>query len=87
MVFYSQTDLGGDTMPSYKYVIELSDADRAELNDVVSKGKSPARTILRANILLASDRNSKKYMTVAEIADAYHTTPTTVQTVRTSYCE
>lgn len=26
-------------------------------------------------------------MTVSEIADAYHTTPTTVQTVRTSYCE
>ena len=74
-------------MPSYKYVIELTDADRAELNDVISKGTSPARTILRANILLASDRNSKKYMTVAEIADVYHTTPTTVQTVRTSYCE
>ena len=87
MVYSSQIDLGGDTMPSYKYVIELSDADRAELNDVVSKGKSPARTILRANILLASDRNSKRYMTVAEIAEVYHTTPTTVQTVRTSYCE
>ena len=26
-------------------------------------------------------------MTVAEIAETYHTTPTTVQTVRTSYCE
>ena len=86
-VYYSQNILGGNTMPSYKYVIELTDADRAELNDVISKGTSPARTILRANILLASDRNSKKYMTVAEIADVYHTTPTTVQTVRTSYCE
>ena len=26
-------------------------------------------------------------MTVSEIANAYRTTPTTVQTVRTSYCE
>ncbi len=26
-------------------------------------------------------------MTVAEIANVYHTTPTTVQNVRTSYCE
>ena len=26
-------------------------------------------------------------MTVSEIATAYHTTPTTVQTIRTSYCE
>ncbi len=63
-------------MPSYKYIIELSDSDRAELNDVVSNGASPSRTILSANILLASDRNSKKYMTVAEIADAYDRTPT-----------
>ena len=74
-------------MPSFKYVIELSDADQAILNDIVSKGTSSARTILRANILLASDKNSKRYMTVAEIAEVYHTTPTTVQNVRTSYCE
>lgn len=74
-------------MPSFKYVIELSDSDKKELNEIISKGISPARTILRANILLASDRNSKKYMTVSEIAESFHTTPTTVQTVRTSYCE
>ena len=74
-------------MPSFKYVIELSDQDKAELLDIVKKGNSPARTILRANILLASDKRSDKYMTVSEIAAAYHTTPTTVQTVRTSYCE
>ena len=74
-------------MPSFKYVIELSDKDRALLNEIVSKGTSSARTILRANILLASDKNSKKYMTVAEIAEVYHTTPTTVQTVRATFCE
>ena len=74
-------------MPSFKYVIELSEADRAMLSDIVSKGTSSARTILRANILLASDKNGKRYMTVAEIAEVYHTTPTTVQNVRTSYCE
>ncbi len=70
-----------------KYVIELSDQDKAELIDIVTKGKSSARTILRANILLASDWRSEKYMTVSEISKAYHTTPTTVQNVRTSYCE
>ena len=74
-------------MPTFKYVIELSNQDTAELIDIVTKGKSPARTILRANILLASDRRSEKYMTVSEISKAYHTTPTTVQNVRTSYCE
>ncbi len=72
-------------MPSVKYVIELTDADRKELKDIVAKGSSPAKTILRSNILLASDRNNNKHMTVAEIANAYHTTPTTVQNVRTSY--
>ncbi len=40
-------------MPSLKYVIKLSSQDKAELMDIVTKGKSPARTILRANILLA----------------------------------
>ena len=74
-------------MPSFKYLIELSEQDRTELLDIVKRGNSPARTILRANILLASDKGSNKHMTVSEIADAYHTTPTTVQTVKTSYCE
>ena len=40
-------------MPSFKYVIELSDQDKAKLMEIVKKGNSPARTILRANILLA----------------------------------
>ena len=57
-------------MPSVKYLIELSDADRKTLKDIVAKGSESARTILRANILLASDRNAKLKMTVAEIADA-----------------
>ena len=72
-------------MPSVKYIIELTDADRKTLKDIVGKGTAPAKSILRANILLASDRNNKNHMTVAEIAAAYHTTSTTVQKVRTSY--
>ena len=74
-------------MPSIKYVIELSAEEKAKLTEIVTKGKSPARTILRANILLASDRQNEKYMTVSEISKAYHTTSTTVQNVRASYCE
>ena len=74
-------------MPSIKYVIELSNQEKVRLMEIVKKGNSPARTILRANILLASDKQSDKYMTVSEIANAYRTTPTTVQTVRASYCK
>ena len=74
-------------MPSIKYVIELSNQEKVRLMEIVKKGNSPARTILRANILLASDKQSDKYMTVSEIANAYRTTTTTVQTVRASYCK
>ena len=72
-------------MPTTKYIIELTEADRKYLTDIVKKGNSPARTIMRANILLASDRGNNKHMTVAEIASAFNTTPTTVHKVRTSY--
>lgn len=74
-------------MPAIKYVIELSDQEKVRLMEIVKKGNSPARTILRANILLASDKRNDRYMTVSEIANAYRTTPTTVQTVRASYCK
>lgn len=74
-------------MPSVKYLIELPSSERKYLQDVVTKGKAPAKMILRANILLASDRNASRKMTVAEIAEVYHTTPTTVQTVRTEYAQ
>ncbi len=42
-------------------------------------------TILRANILLAVDRNGKQPMTVQEAAIAFNTSATTVQNVRTCY--
>lgn len=74
-------------MPSVKYLIELPTSERKSLEDIVTKGKAPAKTILRANILLASDRNATRRMTVAEIAEVYHTTPTTVQTVRSEYSQ
>ena len=74
-------------MPSVKYLIELPTSERRFLEDVVTKGKAPAKTILRANILLASDRNASRKMTVVEIAEVYHTTPTTVQSVRTEYAQ
>lgn len=74
-------------MPSVKYLIELNDDDRRKLMDIVKKGSAPAKTILRANILLASDRNGKHPMTVQEVSETYHTSATTVQNVRTSYAE
>ena len=58
-------------MASIKYVIELSVEEKEQLKAIVSKGAESARTILRANILLASDRNNKKHLTVVEMAEAF----------------
>lgn len=72
-------------MPIVKYLIELPEKDRKKLSSIISKGQSPAKTILRANILLASDKNNPKHLTVSEIANALNTTTTAVQKVRTLY--
>jgi len=74
-------------MPKKKYVIDLSDEERQQLRKIVKTGKSPAKVILRANIMLSSDVNSSKSMTVAETAKLFETTPITVQNVRTAYAE
>lgn len=75
------------TMPIQKYDVSLSATERKQLTKMVRSGAYPARTILRANILLAVDKNGKKPMTVQEAALAFNTSATTVQNVRTSYGE
>ena len=72
-------------MASIKHVIELSGEEKEQLKAIVSKGTESAQTILRANILLASDRNNKKHLTVVEMAEAFHCATGTIQKVRTSY--
>jgi len=73
-------------MPTVKYENELTDNDRKTLLKIINTGSSPAKTILRANILLVSDRHSKDtYLSVKETAERFHTSTTTVQKVRASY--
>ena len=74
-------------MPIQKYEVSLSATERRQLTKIVKSGRLPARTILRANILLAVDKNGKKPMTVQEAALAFNTSTTTVQNVRASYGE
>ena len=38
-----------------KYVIKLSEAERSRLQGVINKGKSPAKRLLKARILLKAD--------------------------------
>ena len=74
-------------MPKKKYVIELTDQERRKLTKIIKTGTSPAKVINRANILLTSDSSRGKPLTVAETAERFSTTPTTVQTVRTEYAK
>jgi hypothetical protein len=38
-----------------KFVVELSSAERSRLKELISKGKAPAKAILKARILLKAD--------------------------------
>ncbi len=38
-----------------KYVVRLSKDERSALEDLISKGKHPAATILKARVLLKAD--------------------------------
>jgi hypothetical protein len=43
-------------MAAKKFIVELDSAERARLNALISKGKAPAKVILKARILLKADR-------------------------------
>jgi hypothetical protein len=44
-------------MSEKKYVVELSSAEREQLQAIISKGKSAAKKILKARILLKADQS------------------------------
>ncbi len=44
-------------MPKKKYIVTLTDEERAELEELVSKGKNPAYKVNHARILLLADTN------------------------------
>jgi hypothetical protein len=43
-------------MVNKKFVVELDASERVRLGALISKGKSPAKTILKARILLKADQ-------------------------------
>ena len=72
-------------MAKTKYVIALTDEERAYLNQIIADPDQTEHAILRARILLVSDLNKNKKMSVEKVAEAVGTTHTTVQTVRKEY--
>lgn len=51
------TGKGETVMSNKKFVVELSNEERTRLADLISKGKAPAKVILKARILLKADRS------------------------------
>lgn len=70
-------------MAAKKFIVELDATERARLNALISKGKAPAKTILKARILLKADQGeSGPGWLDAEIVEALDTNPTMVSRVR-----
>jgi len=70
-------------MAAKKFIVELDAAERERLNSLISKGKAPAKTILKARILLKADQaEGGPCWLDAEIVEALDTNPTMVSRVR-----
>jgi hypothetical protein len=73
-------------MPAKKYIVELDAVERERLNAMISKGKAPARTVLKARILLKADRGEEGPGWLdAEIVDALDTNLMMVMRTRETF--
>ena len=70
-------------MTASKYKVELTQAERTQLNNVARKGKSSARKVKRALALLRTDRG----LSDREIAEGLSVNPYTVARVRKRFVE
>ena len=70
-------------MAAKKFIVELEAQERARLHAVISKGKAPAKTILKARILLKADsaEDGPGWLD-AQIVEALDTNLTMVSRVR-----
>ena len=70
-------------MAAKKFIVELDTAERERLTTLISKGKAPAKTILKARILLKADvADGGPGWLDAEIVEALDTNPTMVSRMR-----
>lgn len=69
-----------------KYRVHLTTTEREELMKMVSKGKSKAMAIKKANVLLGSDENEERRSETV-ISGAYHCSIKTVERIRREFCE
>lgn len=68
------------------YTVQLSEAERQQLTQLVSSGEAPARKIRRAQILLKTDQSAGgPHWTYQAIADAFDVSEETISAIRRSY--
>jgi len=72
-------------MPKLRYEVNLSTEEKEMLNEITRNGKSTAKEIMHARILLATDDAREPKLTVRQVAEKCDSTTTTVQTVRRLY--
>ncbi len=70
-------------MPAKRYVVRLTDEERADLLNLIKKGKASARVLTRARILLKADEGWKD----KDIVDALNTSIPTVERIRRRFVE
>jgi len=74
-------------MKPKKYKVNLSTAERSEVEAIIKRGKHSASTTKRANILLNLDENGGKVGSQEEIAKHLNTTTVTIYNVSRQYAE
>jgi transposase len=80
--------MAGKTVTVKKYVVELSEDERNQLNEMIHKGKSSAQKLTKARILLKADvSEAGEGWSDSRIIDALETSATTVYRTRQQLVE
>src|SRR3990172_8433430 len=75
-------------IPLKKYVVKLSEAERRQLHGLINKGKSPAKRLLKARILLKADAwEAGEAWSDSQIMEALDTNASMVARVRQQLVE
>jgi transposase len=70
-----------------KYVVYLTQEERAQLETLVRRARAHTRKLLYARILLKADANGPDHWTDERIAEAFEISTATVARERRRYCE
>jgi transposase len=76
-------------MARKKYIVTLDEAEREQLRKITSRGRTSARKLKRAQILLQADQspNEGPAWTDEQISQTFHVDVTTIEKVRKAFVE